>query len=578
MRHSPRQIRLVLFVVAGLLGLAATYIRVADLLPLEPSYVTSATYRSDLLADALSMYAVASVVNSAEFQRTASAHIGLHAIAGAPTGFRLTSIDAVQQRAESGLDNARELLRIKLRALALAEVEASRGYLEQLKEEAKLGRRSRAKDLESRAKPAEAPAEPVLTDAKKERATLLRREIDGLEAFLRYKQRPAWFDARVDSGALRGAQRDVEEARLKQKELSEVFTATSAAAKAQAKVVARKQNQLWALEKHLANALLRSHRTELKGLEKSAVVAVKQSEQSATSAVAAEATPGVTDEAPDDEWLSGHAQQLAAQSDLLEKKATLQQVSQPTTQLTRPMGYWLTLSLWVSSLGLLVGALFVRGGARPAPARQPLLAGHARIEGEAPSGVIGVERDDLVSHLAEALFPVLGEARNLLVVGRHGAQRSTLSLRLAHQLGEGGLRVRLVDFDLEHRPLSHRVGDPSSPGVSDLLHCSGPAEEFFASLPGSSVQFASAGTRELPESDGKTGWLTPGDGHSVTVVDAAFSSPLHLVLPTTDAVVCLYQPGTPWTEQETEALARLRSSGRPIWGVALGSSAVSRFF
>lgn len=91
----------------------------------------------------------------------------------------------------------------------------------------------------------------------------------GDQGVLHYKQRPAWFDARVDSGALREAQRAVEIAKLKQAELHEVFTPSSAAAKAQAKVITKKRNQLWALEKHLASTLLRSHRTELRGMEAS---------------------------------------------------------------------------------------------------------------------------------------------------------------------------------------------------------------------------------------------------------------------------------------------------------------------
>lgn len=581
MLHSRRQIRFVLFLVAGLLGLAASYVRFAELVPFEPSYVSSATYRSDLLADTLSLYAVRSVVESPEFQRTAGARITFSGLSGEPTSFRLSSEDLVQQRAETSLDNARELMRIKLRALALAEVDASRGYLEQLREESRLGRRAESKNLEDRSSPAELQGS-ILSDQKRERASLLRREIDGLVKFLRYQDRPDWFDARVDSGALRGAQRDVEGARDKLLELREVFTAKSSVAKAQAKLLEKKRSQLRALEKHLARALLRSHRNELKGMEASALVAVEQ------SAVTVEEEPGplvdpAPSEAPDDDWLRLHSEQLDSQTKSLEKKASLQQLSDAFTQLTRPVGYWLSGCLWLGSLALLLGALFVRPSGRSGKTSVPRIAveGTGPTEGKPwPTLDVKATNDELFEQLAKNLLREgVGSGRHLLVLGRQGQGRSSLSLRLAQQLAEGGGRVRLVDFDFKNRPLSERVGDPASPGVSDLLSRSGPVEEFFASLPGTSIQFAPAGTSRFMEGDrGDVDWLFPLGNQGLTVIDAGFFSPLHLFLHRMNAVVCLYQPGQPWSELESGVLERLRSAGCPIWGVALDGSVVSRLF
>lgn len=579
MLHSPRQIRLALFIVAGLLGLAATYIRFADLLPLEPSYVSSATYRSDLLADTLSMYAVRSVVESPEFQRAAGARIEIASLPGEPTGFRLSSQDQVQQRAESALDHARELLRIKLRALALAEVEASRGYLEQLRDEARLGRRAEAAQPETHSKPAEL-AESVLTGPKKERASLLRREVDGLEKFLRYQERPDWFEARVDNSALRSAQRDVEDTRTKLLELREVFTANSSATKAQAKLLQKKRSQLQALEKHLANALLRSHRNELKGMEASALVAVKQAE--------AQAEPIPTDEPTssearsDDDWLSNHYQQLASQAKTMEKKASLRQLSDASTQLTHPLGYWLSSGLWLASLGLLLLALFVRPSSR---SKRTATRAFAPVEKDlrVRSGVLDLDCQGLEDSGVEQLVALLASEANrpehVLVLGQHGQARSSLSLRLAQRLSAKSPRVRLVDFDFQSRPLSERVGDPASPGVSDFLTTPGPADEFFASLPGTSIQFAPAGTlRELKASSIDVTGLFTMEPTGLTVIDASFLSPLHLVIDRIDAVVCLYQQGASWDQGQSEVLGKLRASGVPIWGIAQGSSSVSRFF
>lgn len=578
--YSPRQIRVVLFVVAGLFGLSASYIRFAELLPLEPSYVSSATYRSELLADTLSMYAVQSVVESPEFQRTAGAKIVLAGLPAEPTSFRLSSHDPVQQKAESALEHARELLQIKLRALALTEVEASRGYLEQLRDEARLGRRSESRELESRSKPLD-PAEPVLSDQKRERASLLRREIDGLERFLRYQERPDWFDARVDSGALRGAQRDVEEARLKQLELREVFTANSSAAKAQAKLLQKKRIQLKALEKHLASALLRSHRGELRGMEAGALVAVKQADVQQPEP-ADEPTPLEIPEDGDD-WLRGHSEKLASQAKTMEKKATLRQLSDPSTHLAHSSGYWLSTGLWLASLALLLGALFMRPSSRqgrPMVSRVPTPPVRESVKvGETVKLGQRELEDGRVEQLAALLVSESGHLEHVLVLGQCGLERSSLSLRLAQRLSSRSPRVRLVDFDFKSRPLSERVGDSASPGVSDLLMAPGPVEEFFASLPGTSIQFAPAGTlRELKADAMDVDWLFTSKSTGLTVIDASFSSPLHLVLDRVDAVVCFYDQGAPWDQSQAKVLSRLRGSGLPIWGVTQGGATVSRFF
>ncbi len=569
-RYNLRQVRVVLLAVAGLLALCAIYLKVAEVLPAEPVYEVSAEFRSEFLASTLSLPAVRSVVVSSDFQRAAGARIGVTGVAHDPTRFRLSADDLEHKRAELGFEHALELLRIKMRALALAEVDASKSYLEELKREAKIGL---AKREASAAKLVEAsslaPEKAIVSEVEQERAVRLRHEVAGLEAFLRYQARPEWFDARVGSEALRTAQRGVEAAKIELLRLREIFTEDSVTVQAQTKILKRKRERLAGLEKHLARTLLKSHRVSLSELEAKSLSAIKQ--QSATEAdgeIASSSTPS-----PSDDWLDRHTKALTDQARTLEARATLRQVSDPVVGLRYPMGYWLSLGLWSGSLVLLVWALFLR----------PRRLGKGGVRANVSASRPGLDRgvDALPAQIASLIRSEAGRLPSrLLVLSQHGDERSALSLRLAQGLVSGGGGSRLVDFDLRSRPLSTRLGDSNSPGVGDLLVYSGLVEEFFASVPGTSIQFAPAGTfQRLEDQIAPDGLdrLFPRDGHQLTVVDASFDSPLHFLIGRVDAAICLYRPGVPWTAAQSRALEGLRGSGLPIWGVNLGSAEVSRF-
>ena len=570
MRYNLRQVRVVLLAVAGLLALWAIYLKAAEVLPTEPVYEVSAEFRSDLLTSTLSLPAVQSVVASSDFQRAAGARIGVIGVSHDPARFRLSAEDVEHKRAELGFEHALELLRIKMRALALAEVEASKSYLEELKREAKLGL---AKRETSAAKLAEttpsASEKSIVSEAEQERAVRLRREVASLEAFLRYQARPEWFDAKVGSEALRAAQRGVETARVELLRLKEIFTDDSVTVQAQAKVLKRKRERLAGLEKHLARTLLKSHRISLRELEAKSLSAIeRRSAAEAVKEIASSPTPS-----PSDDWLDRHARALSEQARGLEARATLRQVSESVIGLRYPVGYWLSLALWSGSLVLLAWALFLR----------PRRLGKGGGRGNASASHPGLGRggvDALPAQIASLIRSEAGRLPSrLLVLSQHGDERSALSLRLAQGLVSGG-GIRLVDFDLRSRPLSTRLGDSDSPGVGDLLVYSGLVEEFFASVPGTSIQFAPAGTFQRLEdqvsSDGLDR-LLPRDGRQLTVVDASFDSPLHFLKGRVDAAICLYRPGVPWTAEQSRVLESLRGSGLPIWGVTLGNAEVSRF-
>ncbi len=149
-----------------------------------------------------------------------------------------------------------------------------------------------------------------------------------------------------------------------------------------------------------------------------------------------------------------------------------------------------------------------------------------------------------------------------------------------HWVSNSGYGVRLIDFDLQERPLSQRIGDESSPGVGDLLSCAGPVEEFFASVPGTSIQFAPAGTLRLlrePICQSTLQRLIEQPKNGITLVDASFSSPLHLLVGQVQVVLCLTKPGASWNRQEEQVLLALREAKIPVWGVSQADSQLFPF-
>lgn len=161
-----------------------------------------------------------------------------------------------------------------------------------------------------------------------------------------------------------------------------------------------------------------------------------------------------------------------------------------------------------------------------------------------------------------------------------GAERAVFSWRLARSVSNLGLPVKLIDFDFEGQALSQRIQGPGrQPGVSDLLRWGGPTEEFFASFPETRIQFAPAGTLLRVDPEGVqqntlSELFAPPGQQGLTLVDADFSSPLHLVAARVEAVLLLSHQDRVLTPLQEEVLLALRQSRLPIWGIAQGSSGV----
>lgn len=105
---------------------------------MQPSYISSANYESKILYSVLSPAVVDSIVYQQDFQRTSGADISVNLNASNIALFKLEARDSNQQKAQEGLERAKEFLTIKLRALAISEINASISYIKELEKEAQM--------------------------------------------------------------------------------------------------------------------------------------------------------------------------------------------------------------------------------------------------------------------------------------------------------------------------------------------------------------------------------------------------------------------------------------------------------
>ncbi len=572
-----------LLVLAGVLGGSALFINVSRVLPFENSCAVSGSFRSPLLPEVVSIYDLQATVGAAQFQGAVGANVGVEAVADAPGAFRLTVRHPSQNLAEDSFPEALELLKLKLKSLAVSEVDASRAFVEELQQEV----RERKETVR-----ADTPAdrlEAALSEEDGQRAMLLRGEIQDLKSFLNGGKAPAWLVAEIDRDSIGRAEKKIQKAKSELLRLNTVFQSTSDPVRAQADLLRQAKKEKLDLEHHIAKNLLVSHRAELKRLEDRSVAIVKHNAKQPVP------KPEQAEDKPKDEtsdtslWLREHSQKLGEKANRLERQAKLTALGQTSTELEQPLGYWASMGLWLGAIISLIGALFVEVAprrdrrmadaptSRSAPAFS-LGSGLAAPPVEAPSA----ERPELFFQaLHQKLEKEMGRfPSRVLLLGASKGDRSSLSLRLAKNFSNSGFGVRLIDFDLQERPLSQRIGDESSPGVGDLLSCAGPVEEFFASVPGTSIQFAPAGTLRLlrePICQSTLERLIEQPRNGITLVDASFSSPLHLLVSQVQVVLCLTKPGASWNRQEEQVLLALREAKIPVWGVSQADSQLFPF-
>lgn len=576
MYYRTRQLRVASLILAGILASVAIFIKAYHILPFEDSYAVSGSFTSPLLPEVVSIYDIQSTVASVQFKGAVGADVSAESVAADPRGFRLVVRHLSQIQAEDSFPEAVELLKVKLKSLAVSEVDASRAFVEELQQEERERKETARTD---------APVdrlEAALSEEDGQRAMLLRKEIQDLKGFLNGGSAPGWLKAEIHRDSVTRADKKVLNAKSELMRLSTVFQSDSEPVRAQAELLRKAIAEKADLERHISKVLLDSHRAELKRLEDKSVAIVKQNAkplEKPEEEVAA-SKEGSTAAL----WLREHSQKLGEKASRLERQAKLTATDKPTTTIEQPSGYWLSMGLWLGAVVSLLAGLFIEAGPRrdrrasAEPSRlglslTPRAAAAALPLAELPATP---RPEAFFQALQHNLEKELGRLPSkMLLLGASEEERSSLSLRLAKNFSNSGFTVRLIDFDLQDRPLSQRIGDVSSPGVGDLLTCAGPVEEFFASVPGTSIQFAPAGTLRIlrePVCQATLERLLKEPRNGVTLVDASFSSPLHLLIGQVDAVLCLTRPGTVWSQEQEQVLIALREARVPIWGVTQSGS------
>lgn len=585
MHPAHHVVRFKLALAALLLGLGALYVQHTGILPLKGQYTATTVLRTGLLPDVLTLSALVTTISAPGFVGALDAPARIDTIPGQPSHFRLTVSHPVAKVAKDGLNQARELLGVELKTLATREVKISLKKMEEHIENERQRRQARKTTPQVTLR---ASSQTSLTSRETRRVLKLQRENEAVKAFLSGGSYPAWLRTRLEGRAVRRLSKRIAEDKAELTRLQSLWKDSSnPVIAAQQRLLDQQVAERRRVRIELANAFLKDNTIELKALEEKNLAIVQERE----------VAPEIEDTSLDDDdltsadFLHKRTQELIAKAKRQENQASLEIVTPLELTQKQALGYWVSLCCWATSLLCLLAALFARTSGRATPQEEPPRALEELRTPSLPLSLgrqspsltpVSPEPQALLQGFYEKLRKNLGrEPKKLLVLGNEeGLARSSFTLRLANSLGKAKGKVRLVDFDLPEKELSVRFSAGSTPGVSDILCRGGPVEEFFASLPGTNIEFAAAGSRNVlhePICDDTLRSLLKDPESGITVVDASFNSPLHLLIGHVDAVLCLTKPGTEWKQQEEEILVALRDSKLPLWGVARGGTQIFPF-
>lgn len=570
--------RFLFLLLSAIACVAAALIQSSKALPFEATYQVSQRFSSPAIPDDIPLAVVQSAVAASRFESLIGGPVQLHAVPTSIGENVLSAVHVSPEVAKIRVEQAMKLLAAELDRIAMAEVDASQQHLEELEKEVSARLKKRQEDKSG----VNLNRVASLTNKDAKRALRLQREVQGLESFVAGGARPAWIGPLLDRSSLVRQEKKLQVEKNELKRLQELWTPGSRAVQAQIKLVQREKAELLAIERHLAAVLLDSHRLELRLLEDESYSRVRQNSESRTT----EVRDDDKQESPLTEsaaWIAEKSQALKAKAERLEKRATLIPVGEVLTEPMKPWGHWLCGGLWILSAVLLLFGLSVTDSD---PSRKRRVASGKSAppspSWNSPPPAESVA-EDFLGDLALRMKQELGRpVRRLLILSAHGGERSSLSLRLAKNFSLAKTNVKLLDLDLQGRHLSQRVSsDSRSPGISDLLSHGGPVEEFFASIPGTRIQFAPAGTRETignPPASGIIEQLLRLADNELALIDASYSSPLALMTSQVDAVLILRQPKERLGSMEESVLQSLRASKLPLWGISQGNSGVFPYF
>ncbi len=528
-------------------------------------YRVSAVYQGALAEQSFSPLRLQAIAVREDFAQTVGRDVVVDRPAGLARGVRIQAPGPSEAEARGALAKSVDLLQREMAAEAREQLETRIGYL----------RRS----LEAIQAPDEAgPGAAGLSTAaipedQAHQAVRVQRQIADLQRYLQGGKLPPGLKALFRGPALRSLEGKLAAEQRQLEKLTQVYRSQRDILREQKALVRNVAAELRALERYEAESYLAALKKEQRGLEESAREVVAQNRGDFDRQLARKRTdPGP--ETLDGRWLPDELAKLERQQDSLSHDAKLVRVGAVEVLPPPSSSEYGRLALWLAALLALFWALRDAPGQRrrrppsegaevqalplPSPLKQAALSvASYRLSEQIQQGLVG----------AMGLLP-----SRLLVLGSDETElRASLSLHLARGLRASGHRVRLLDLDLRKKYLSRQLADPTLPGLADLMRHGGPVEEFLCSVDGPDLQFAPAGQGAVPEQGvghPVMARLTEVRAREIVLIDASFDSPLHLVLPNIDAVLCLSRFPEPWTPQESEVLMALREAQVALWAVS----------
>jgi Mrp family chromosome partitioning ATPase len=541
----------------------------------EPGYAVSALLRSELLGTHIPFEALKIESEKPEFQDRFQNRVLIEDSDVSDTSvFRVLLTTEDEFRGRELLTEVQVELGSSLKALA------TRGSDRQLEELGKI----KPPETERPSPESQPQLAPVFQADEHSKALRLGDEIKALEGYLRGQSpEPKWLERRLDGKALDTSRENLIEAKMQLQKLSSIYGNNNQAVKKQKKLVDFAGKAFKEEKRHHAGYLLESYRAEFEDIRSKAELRVEQNAKRIAESKKAK-PPAAVDELEDaNPLVSSTSVELQEERALLLKKAEVHVVGEPV--ITRPKSdtYWFSVLLWLASGGFMLVALF-----RPTPSSEPnptTTIPSPRVPRPVSPTPISNDPSETDPFLMSVLQSIEKEirrpCRRLLVLGdSRNPGRASASARLARSVSASGRVVRLVDFDFEQRTLSSNLGNRETVGVSDFLVTGAPVDEFLASVSGTRIEFAPAGRQRFVSTEPDPGALArllqPRE-KGLLVVDAGFTSPLHLVIKHLDAVLCVTQAGKKWGAREQEVLLAIRHAELPIWGLVQGDQQLYPF-
>jgi len=528
------------------------------------SFKVSGTYQGVLLGRHVSPYSLQAITLTEQFRSAVGGRVEVRSDSPASGRISITAFASQEKELKPALERAVQLLSVQARELALAEVEGALSLVREAQESA--GRWSVPLGEPS------AAADRTVSEDDTTKMLLLGTEIEQLETFLRGGKMAATLRSKLSRDSLDKARERVRDAELEMGRLAQLFNSSNNVLRAQQEYVKKARAELRALEQELARARLQALRAELAKLEQKATALIEENKNRPLVA----APSGLDEpEGPSEDLLSERARELALRAEEISGSDDLELVGSLEFGRVSDPFYAAQLACWLGALGLFWVALFYTPRRRAGREAASWTARRATFKPQADHYEL------FFSRLYSDMEYTLGASpKRILVLGdSHTETRLAFSIRFAESLSKEHPQVRLVDFDLEGKHLSERLGREKLPGVGNVLVEGGPVDEFFSSIAGTTVQFAPAGslTSLSPEAVGseRVGRLL-GPSEAVVVVDAGGSAPFELLTPHLDSVLFALGPGQgmPALEgPELEALRGFQEAGLPIWEVHVNEGA-----